>query len=86
MSSMLAFTTILGTCTAGILQMSWWACVAGTCMLALVSMSNHAVAFRTLGGGASAPTILVMSSLVNASITSAAALAIGRLIGWVWGV
>jgi hypothetical protein len=82
----LAYAAILATCTAGILHFSWWAFVAGACVLALISFSNHAVAGRGLGGAESAVGVLLLSSLLNATVTSAAALAIGRGIGWVWGV
>jgi hypothetical protein len=82
----LAFLAILATCTAGILQFSWWAFVAGACVLALVSISNHATASRALGTTDGAVGVLLFSSLVNATVTSAAALVIGRGIGWVWGV
>jgi hypothetical protein len=82
----LAFATILAVCTAGIMQLSWWALVAGTCVLTLISVSNHAVTYRALGGAEGAGTILMLSSLLNASAISAAALLIGRGIGWLWGV
>jgi len=83
---LLAFFTILGTCTAGILHLSWWAALAGGCILALISMSNHPVAYRALSGGASSSGVPLFSSLFNAFIVSAGALAAGRAIGWVWGV
>ncbi len=82
----LAFATILAVCTAGILQLSWWALLAGACVLALISMSNHGVAYRAFGGMDGAGAILMLSSLLNASAISAAALMIGRGIGWFWGV
>jgi hypothetical protein len=81
-----AFATILAVCTAGMFQLSWWALVAGACVLALISMSNHAVVYRSLGGGDGTGAILLVSSLLNASAIAAAALMIGRVIGWVWGV
>jgi hypothetical protein len=82
----MAFAAILATCTAGAFQLSWWAFVAGACVLALISISNHRIAGRALGTTDSAVGVLVLSSLVNATATSAAALVIGRAIGWVWGV
>lgn len=84
--SILAYAAILGTCTAGILHFSWWAFVAGACVLALISISNHSIAGRGLGATESAVGVLLFSSLLNATVTSAAALAIGRGIAWVWGV
>lgn len=82
----LAFATILATCIAGILHVTWWAVVAGACVLVLISISNHPIASRALGGGESALPVLLLSSLINAIATSAAALLIGRAIGWLWGV
>ena len=81
----LAFASILSTCTAGILHLSWWAALAGACILALISISNHPITLRTLGG-TTTPGVLVLSSVLNAAVTSAAALVIGRAIGWIWGV
>jgi hypothetical protein len=82
----LAFATLLATCSAGLLHLSWWAGVAGACVLALISMSNHPIAARVGGGGGVSLSTLLLSSLLNAAMTSAAALAAGRIIGWVWGV
>jgi hypothetical protein len=82
----LAYATILATCTAGMLHLSWWAFVAGASILALISIYNHPVAIRALGGSETAPSALLLSSFVNAAMTSAAALVVGRAIGWIWGV
>jgi len=82
----LAYATILATCTAGILHLTWWAAVAGACVLALASISNHPIAYRALGGGEGTLPVLLLSSLANAIMTSVAALIIGRVIGWMWGV
>jgi hypothetical protein len=85
----LAYAIILGVCTIGVLQMSLhmslWGFVAGACALALISIFNHPVAYRAFGGAVT-PGVLLFSSFVNATMTSAAALVVGRVIGWVWGV
>jgi hypothetical protein len=85
----LAYAIILGVCTIGVLQMSLpmslWGFVAGACALALISIFNHPVAYRAFGGAVS-PGVLLFSSFLNATMTSAAALVVGRVIGWVWGV
>ena len=83
---LLAFTAILATCVAGIIHLSWWAAIAGGCIIALISLSNRPVSYRALSGSASPPALLVISSLFNATITSTGALLAGRLIGWAWGV
>jgi hypothetical protein len=86
MQGVLAFATILAICVAGILHYSWWAALAGGCVLALISISNHAFAYRALGGGELTAGALLFSSFFNAAVISAAALAAGRTIGWAWGI
>ena len=80
------FMTILATCVAGILHVSWWAALVGACVLALISISNYPVAYRALSNSATAPGTLLFSTAFNAGIISAAALVAGRTIGWAWGV
>jgi hypothetical protein len=82
----LAFGAILTTCVAGILQLSWWTAVAGACVLALISLSNHPYAYRTVEGRESAQSTLFFASFLNAAATAGAALFVGRAIGWFWGV
>ena len=82
----LAFAALLGVCSAGLLHVSWWAAVAGACVLALISISNHPIAVRAGGSGEAPLATHILSSLLNAGMTSAAALAAGRIIGWLWGV
>jgi hypothetical protein len=82
----LAFTTLLATCLAGVLHLSWWAAIVGACVLALISMSNHPIAYRALSGSEGSSGMLLFSSIVNATLVSAGALATGRAIGWAWGV
>lgn len=65
----LAFATILATCTAGILHLAWWAAVAGACLLALISIYNHPVALRA-SGGATTPGVLLLSSALNATLAT----------------
>lgn len=82
----LAFAAILTSCTAGIFHLTWWAALAGACVLALISLSNHHSAYRVLSGGEGTAGVLLFSSFFNATIVSAAALSAGRVLGWVWGV
>jgi hypothetical protein len=84
--AVLAYAALLGICSAGALHLSWWAAVAGGCVLALISVSNHPVALRAVGAGEAPFATLLLSSVLNATMTSAAALAAGRIIGWVWGI
>jgi hypothetical protein len=82
----LAFATILAICAAGVLHYSWWAALAGGCVLALISISNHPRAYRAFGGSHGAVSVLLFSSFFNATVISAAALAAGRAIGWASGI
>lgn len=82
----LAFSAIMVSCLAGILHLSWWAAVVGGCVLMLVSMSNHPVAYRALSGGTGSSSVLLFSSFFNSLLISAGALVSGRMIGWAWGV
>ena len=82
---LLAYATILATCVAGLFHASIWAFVAGACVLALISISNHRVVYSSRlsdsGGGT-----LLLSSTINAVVTSASAVVFGRIVGWAWGV
>ena len=85
--NVIAFLTILAVCLAGALHVSYWAVVAGACILALLSITNRERAVSlaskgTVGGSA----ILLASSTMNAAAIASAALIMGRGIGWVWGV
>ena len=82
-----AFFAILATCSAGIMNASWWAFVAGACALALISIANHAFAGSgAAANGRPASITLLAASILNASAISGAALGIGRIIGTAWGV
>lgn len=84
--SVLAFTALLAACVAGVLHYSWWAAVASGCILALISISNHPQGYGVLGGSQASTGVLLFSSFFNAAVVSAAALAAGRAIAWVWGI
>jgi hypothetical protein len=80
-----AYAVILGTCTAGLLNLSPWAACVGACLLALISMTSNGGAYARyghVGSGITMPT-LVFSSILNAAVTGAAAFGLGRLIAWV---
>ena len=83
---LLAYAAILAMLTAGIHHMSWWAAVAGGSVLALISISNHAVSYRALGSGNATYAALYFSSTLNAAGISAAALGLGNVLGWMLGI
>jgi hypothetical protein len=87
-STVLAYLTILATTIAGIIQTSWWAALAGACILALVFMSERHGASTSPRGYAGLfddPFASVMA-FVNGSAAAASAFALGRLTSWLWGI
>ena len=87
-SSHLAFVTLLLTCAAGTLHLTWWAVCAGACGLILISLMTRQQAksgSAFASHGISDP-VLTLSSVLNGSITATAAYMFGQFNGWVWGV
>jgi hypothetical protein len=81
------YTILLATCAAGMVHAPWWAAIAGTCSLALVSLLTLRARV------ASAPglrlineRILVLSSIMNATAAGFGVFAFGHLARWAWGV
>ena len=84
----LGLLVIAATCAAGLLRAPWWAGVAGACLLALVSLNLHAMAYARSaqsGDGVGQSSLLVAGAL-NASAAAAAAFLTGRILAWFWGV
>jgi hypothetical protein len=82
------FACIMGTMCAGILSLSWWAALAGACLLSLVSLSSPvgAFAYHHRTGAAVSTPVLLMSSLFNGLAAAVASFFLGRMIGWFWGI
>lgn len=81
------FAVLLATCVAGILHAPWWAACAGASSLALISL----LALRARA--ASVPElrmisepVLVLSSLINATVAACGIFAFGHFARWVWGL
>ena len=86
--AVLAFSTLLITCVAGMLHANWWAACAGACGMVLISLVERQYAgnrYSLLHRGISDP-VLVLSSLLNGSVAAAAAFGFGHVTGWMWGV
>jgi hypothetical protein len=78
-----AYIIILASCLAGAFHVSPWAIVASGCLLALLSiLNNHEAISRRIGSGSLAQSTLMLSSLLNAGLTSIAAYGIGLGLGW----
>jgi hypothetical protein len=78
----------MGVIAAGLFHVTWWAAVAGACVLGLISLTSAFGSFARYGQAESAiglPVIL-LSSTLNAGAAAAASFALGRAIGWCWGI
>jgi hypothetical protein len=83
-----AFVAILAVITAGTLHVSWWAVVAGGCVLALISLSSAHGSFARydhVGSSIGLPAVL-LSTTLNAGAAATAAFLLGRFLGWFWGL
>ena len=83
-----AYAVLLATCVAGIIHTSWWAAVAGACLLAILSLVQRQYVghrYETLHR-AVPDTVHVMSSTANAAIFSTAAFSFGHLTRILWGL
>jgi hypothetical protein len=83
-----AFACIMAVIYCGMLNTSWWVVVVGACSLGLISLTGPLGAFayhQRLGGDAS-PSVLLISSVFNASAAAAASFIFGRLVAWAWGL
>jgi hypothetical protein len=85
--AVLAYLTILATTIAGIVQASWWASLAGACILALVFMAERhspSISPRGYAGLFDDPFVSVVA-IFNGTVAAASAFALGRLTAWLWG-
>ena len=79
----LAYVAVLSTIVAGVHQVSWWATIAGGCTLALISISNHYIAYSIPREEARiGHTVMYLSSTFNAATISVAAFSLGRLLAY----
>lgn len=85
---MLAYLTILAITIAGIIQVSWWAALAGASILALLfAAERHGASTspRGIAGLFDDPFASIMAC-INGGVASACAFAVGRLAAWLWGI
>jgi energy-converting hydrogenase Eha subunit H len=83
-----AFIVLGATCTAGLFQATWWFAVVGACSLAILSLVERQYAGNRYGlihRGIPDP-ILAFSSVLNGTIFSAAAFALGHITRVMWGL
>ena len=81
------FAIILAACLAGAFHLSAWVICAAAAALVLVSLKQHQAHYGRYAsqGGASAQSMLLLGSTLNAATAATVAFALGRAIGWVWG-
>lgn len=83
----LAYIAILASCIAGGFGASPWIIVVSACVLALISISSHDRVIARLGGNAAtAQAAAMMSSVLNAAVTSGGSYLLGTMIGTLWGL
>lgn len=85
---MLAYSMIVAVALSGLVGLSWWTIALGAIGLTLATMSEH-VHYRSRSSrGATAEVLAATSlaSLVNASLASIAAFALGRTTAVMWGI
>ena len=73
---------------AGMLHGTWMVGVVGACALFFISQlrRRYAAHLYPTSHRALPDTAIVLSSVLNASVVSAAAFVLGRVTGLVWGV
>ena len=82
------FAAIFATCLGGAFGLSAWIAAAGTAALVIISLNWHQPHYARYGGAGNvgAQSLLLLGSTLNAATASVVAFAIGRAIGWLWGI
>jgi hypothetical protein len=86
--SAVGFGAILAACLAGAFHLSAWMICAVAATLVLVSLKQHQSYYGRYAsqGSASAQSMLLLGSTLNAATAATVAFVLGRAIGWFWGV
>jgi hypothetical protein len=86
--SAVGFGAILASSLAGAFNLSPWSICVAAATLILVSLTQHQGHYgRYAGqGNIAAQSMLLLGSTLNAATAAAVAFALGRALGWVWGV
>jgi hypothetical protein len=83
---MLLFSILFLIGLAGLLHVSWWAAMAGGCILAIALIARHDDGVLAIPGidAATWSAARIMSSGVTSTIATLAAFTSGRAIDWLW--
>ena len=86
--SAFGFGIILAACLTGAFHLSaWFVCAAAAALVLLSLTQHHAYYGRYAGqGNIGAQSMLLLGSTLNAATAATVAFALGRAIGWFWGV
>jgi len=86
--SAVGFSAILAACLAGAFHLSAWTICAAAATLVLLSLAQHQVHYHRYAGqgNLAAQSMLLLGSTLNATTAAAIAFALGRAIGWLWGL
>jgi hypothetical protein len=82
------FAAILAASLAGAFHLSAWIICAVAAMLVLHSLTQHQMHYSRYAGqgNLAAQSMLLLGSTLNAATAATLAFALGRAIGWIWGV
>ncbi len=86
--SALGFGVILAAWLGGAFHLSAWLIGAAAAALVLISLRQHHAHYGRYSGqgNVAAQSMLLAGSTLNAVTASAVAFAVGRAIGWLWGI
>jgi hypothetical protein len=84
--SLLAYWLIVGICVAGALHASWWAAIVGGCGLALALLVGQRPRLSYALSSSVSEPVLVIASLINASVIACGAYIFGYVARLAWGL
>lgn len=87
-NSVVGFGVILAACLGGAFHLSVWIVGAAAAALVLISLRQHQAHYGRYAGqsNVAAQSMLLAGSTLNAVTASILAFALGRAIGWLWGI
>jgi hypothetical protein len=84
----IGFGAILAASLAGAFHLSAWVICATAATLVLVSLNMHQAHYARYAGHGSlaSQSLLLLGSTLNAATAATVSFALGRAIGWLWGI
>lgn len=86
--SAVGFGIILAACLGGAFGLNAWSIAVAAAGLILASLAQHQSHYARYAGQGNlvSQSMLLLGSALNAVTASAVAFALGRAIGWWWGI